>query len=134
MSSAIPTFELYEQLVSALTVESYMTDITDTRLKPVLFKKFVDFVKVSDQRIHNTIYALIKHHDNVHHAKILCNVPYGGEHRANGNMKLSFEELPHRLQAMLLVYMDLVVLNDTATIEADDSSHALKTTNASCAP
>lgn len=106
---SIPFFPLYNNLRSRIDEENVK------QLTPAERSQFFQFIKEHEMRdnvVHETIYALIKHHSNIENHGITLDVPYDAEYRKNKSMKFSFTKIPPILQQVLWEFM-IVKTNET---------------------
>lgn len=92
----VPVFNLYDKLLDKVR---YNLNTQFDR------KKFLEFIKTTnDPVVHSTIYAIIKHHSNVHQTYIDSSIPYKGEFKKS-NLKFNVDDLPDELQGILYEYI-----------------------------
>lgn len=90
-------FPLYDNLQQAS--ESKVLDAAS-------LTQFIQFIKHADSTVHNTVYALIKHHENLELGKVQCKHPYEADvNTRSGSYKFHMERFPPSLQRILITYM-----------------------------
>ena len=93
-------FPLYDNIITKL--EEQNTNIS-TPIQNADKIKFAEFVKNSNQNVHEFIYMLIKVHQLKADNTSSTNLPYNGKEQKSG-LKFDIDNIPSQLQHILLEF------------------------------
>ena len=98
--SNFPLYDSIEQKLIELSIDK------DSQVSIEHKNKFVDFVKTTDQRIHELIYMLIKVHQLKYDTTSSTNLPFNGKEQKCG-LKFDIDILPCHLQHILIQFSNI---------------------------
>ena len=99
----MPNFPLYDNIVQKLAEQN--NPITSP-ISPENKMKFVDFVKGSDQNVHEFIYMLIKVYQLKYDTTSSTNLPFNGKEQKCG-LKFDVDNIPPHLQHILFEFYNM---------------------------
>jgi hypothetical protein len=93
-------FPLYDNIISKLNENNVDINTPVTNENKI---KFTEFVKSSQQNVHEFIYMLIKVHQLKSDNLSSTNLPFNGKEQKSG-LKFDIDNLPNQLQHILLYF------------------------------
>ena len=99
----MPNFPLYDNIVQKIAEQDI---VTTSPLSLENKTKFVDFVKVSNQNVHDFIYMLIKIYQLKFDTTSSTNLPFNGKEQKCG-LKFDVDNIPPQLQHILFEFYNM---------------------------
>ena len=93
-------FPLYDNITNKLVEENINISESIQNSDKI---KFTEFVKTSNQNVHEFIYMLVKVHQLKADNTSSTNLPYNGKEQKSG-LKFDIDNLPYHLQHILLEF------------------------------
>jgi len=96
----MPNFPLYDNIVQKLAEQNINITVPVSTENKI---SFVDFIKISDQNVHEFIYMLIKVYQLQYDNTSATNLPFNGKEQKCG-LKFDIDNLPFHLQHILIEF------------------------------
>jgi hypothetical protein len=100
-------FPLYDTIIAKLSENNTDTTVS---ISSEMKTQFTDFVKSSNQKVHEFIYMLIKVYQVKHGKTSTTNLPFNGKEQKTG-IKFDIENLPCELHHILYMFYEMETTN-----------------------